>query len=390
MSHSTVSGRKDRHILWLITFIAISIVTMFLVHPIIGLVILVAFGLYYALDFVMVKPNHILLITRWGERLWKKDEHDHYIPVFLGEGLGKLLFRGSFERGIEIDLEINDPELPEQIVSTPDQATSKIKLAMSCRPSASNCIQFLNVGGMEKAIQTLHNTIEEKMRSWAFDSYEGPQTWRELKNAKDLAMAIIVAEITGVEIYQLHPEITPEILFLKYTHKHPTNQKMRTEWGDGQNMSEPYLGDAWLNLNRRLSLFDANDVREMEESIHHLIKITKALRTGKAGVEATSVGLLIEKLGIVDIQEFGKVAEASLNRDVEAEERESENFELETDMGKAEKLKAKLGTSGINKTLDECFQIIMEYKLKREGIHKQSLGSIVQSIVSAMKGGGSI
>jgi hypothetical protein len=387
MSHSTVSGRKDRHILWLITFIAISLAVMFLIHPIMGLIILVAFGLYYALDFVGVKPNHILLISRWGKRLWKKDKHGHYIPVFLGEGWGKLLFRGSFETGTEIDLETKDPELPEQIVSTPDQATSKIKLAMSCKPSASNCVQFLNVGGMEKAIQTLLNTIQEKMRSWAFDSYEGPQTWRELKNADDLAMAIIVAEITGKEIYQLHPQITLEILFLKYTHKHPTNQKMRSEWGDGQNMSEPYLGDPWLNLNRRLSLFHEDEISIMEASIKDLIKTTKDLRTGQAGIDATSVGLLIEKLGIVYIQEFGKVAEASLNRDVEAEERESENFELDTDMGKAERLQSKLATKNITKSLDECFHIIMEYKLKREGIKNQSLGSIVGSIVNAMKGG---
>ncbi len=387
MSHSTVSGRKDRHILWLILVVVISIATMFLVHPIIGLVILVVFGIYYALDFVTVKPNHIRLVTRWGKRLWKKDEHGHDEAVFLSEGLGKLLFRGIFEGGIEIDMETKDPDFPEQTVATPDQVTSRIKMAMSCKPSASNCVQFLNVGGMDKAIQTLHNTIEEKMRSWAFDIYEGPQTWRELKNSKDLTMAILINEITGEDIFLLDPLISIEVLFLKYTHKYPTNQKMRTEWGDGKDIKEPYTGNVWENLDRRIGMYRPDEITSMERDIKNLIDLVKKLRTGTAGIEAHSVGLTIEKLGIVDIQEFGKVAEASIKQEVEAEERKSETFELNTDLDKAEALQKKLSALGVDKTIDDCFRAIIDIKIRREEISNQSLGAIAKAIANAMKGG---
>lgn len=140
-------------------------------------------GIFY----IPNNPPHVGIKTIWGKRT----------DTFLDEGLNFLFLRGIVNNCILIDVTKKNIDFDEQTLTTPDNATTKVKSSISYTPDKDHIINYLNVGGEVGVNHMIQDIEEEKLRIWSRSKTEGPQTWEQMNDAAEEAVKVIISEICG-------------------------------------------------------------------------------------------------------------------------------------------------------------------------------------------------
>lgn len=96
-------------------------------------------------------------------------------------------------------------------------------------------------------------------------------------------------------------------------------------------------------------------------------KITNSLRKGDGVVRIGNLGIILSRLNVTDIKPRGQLAEVAELEAKGRQERRGELFEAGTDFIKAQQLVEAAKKQGEELTLEQAFQIMMEWKATREG-----------------------
>ena len=111
----------------------------------------------------------------------------------------------------------------------------------------------------------------------------------------------------------------------------------------------------------------------------------KAIRSGYGKWPVNHFGIILNRLNLKDMRPFGEVYESLVKLDKEKKERDSETYEVETDLRKAAKLKEEIEKLGKNTSIEECMEKIMNWKITREANEQLSLTALAKSIAGAFK-----
>lgn len=137
--------------------------------------------------FIPNDPPHVGIKTIWGKRT----------DICLEEGLAFLFLRGIINDYLLINIVKKNIDFDEQILTTPDNATTKVKSSISYTPDKDHIINYLNVGGEVGVTHMIKDIEEEKLRIWSRSKTEGPQTWEQMNDAAEEAVKVIISEICG-------------------------------------------------------------------------------------------------------------------------------------------------------------------------------------------------
>lgn len=155
---------------------------LILIPILIGIVALISsfFIKWWALSFLII----LLLFFYNGIVKIQADPPHKGIILFLGKRQEEILNEGW--RFIPLSpiifdfipikvVKINQDLLP-QIIRTPDKAALSIQISATWTPCYNPplLINFLNSGGEEGVKNILEDIIQDRIRSWALSSYEGP------------------------------------------------------------------------------------------------------------------------------------------------------------------------------------------------------------------------
>jgi hypothetical protein len=395
------SERRKSYDIWVITIIFIISILMIsfgdLTLQITGIGFFLISGIFYARDFVQIPnhPPHILLITRLGKKMWKKKD-GRLIPVYLGEGLGKLRLKGILESGILISTKKEDIDFDPQKLMTPDDGEVYVSFSLSYKPDKDNLSNFINIGEHHGFRDMIQQIKDEKLRTWSGNIHEGPQTWEELKESGDIAIAILVKGICGDSMGRVHNEIPTSELIMYKTGRIPSNPKMREKWGDGNTEGEYESSEKWQLLLAKVNALPEAERTALWEAVDERIELIKKIRGGSGSWPIPHMGVLLTRANLGEIlpDKENKVVQASLKLKEEERERDAENYEIQTDLSKAAALQKKIkDTSGEDVSIDACMNQIMKWKMIREGhgyVYDGSMGNIAgfaDMFSSIMKGG---
>lgn len=395
------SEQRKSYGLWIIGLIFLSSVLMILYGnltlQITGIGLFIISSMFYARDFVQVPnhPPHILLITRLGKKMWKKKD-GRLIPVYLGEGLGKLRLRGILESGILINIKKEDIDFDPQTLMTPDDGEVKVSFSLSYKVDKDNLANFINIGEHKGFRDMIQQIKDEKLRTWSRNIHEGPQTWEELVESGDIAIAILVKGICGDSMGRVHNEIPTSELIMYKTGRIPSNPKMREKWGDGKTEGDYDTAEKWEKLLAKVNTLPEAERTTLWEAVDERIELIKKIRGGSGAWSIPHMGVLLTRANLGEMLPVmeNKVVQASMKRKEEEREREAEDYEIQTDLNKATALKEKIKqTSGEDVSLDACMNQIMEWKMIREGhgyVYNGAMGNIAgfaNMLSSIMKGG---
>lgn len=132
-----------------------------------------------------------------------------------------------------------------------------------------------------------------------------------------------------------------------------------------------------------------------EEAAKMLIEAISAMEIPEADLKKVQAGQgdwLLEKFGVtlnrLNLKEmipFGEVYEQALKVKDEKQQREAETYELTTDIQKAKKLQEEFRSLSVEKSIEECMKLIMDWKIQREANTLLTLGAFAKNIASAFK-----
>lgn len=354
-------------------------------------------GICYARDFVQVPnhPPHILLITRFGKKMWGKKD-GKLVPVYLGEGLGKLRLKGILESGILISTKKEDIDFDPQTLMTPDDGEVKASFSISYKVDKNNLANFINIGEHHGFHDMIQQIKDEKLRTWSRNIHEGPQTWEELVESSEIAIAILVKGICGDSIGRVHTEIPTSELIMCRTKREPSNSTMRQKWGDGQTDGDYVTTRKWDKLLSEVEALPKTEQDDLWEAVDRRIDMVKKIRGGNGEWAIPHMGVILVRANLGEMSPVmeNTVVIASMKRKQEEREREAEDYEIDTDLRKAVTLQKKIkDTANQEVSVEACMNQIMKWKMIREGhgyVYDGSMGSIAgfaDMFSSIMKGG---
>lgn len=318
--------------------------------------------IFQGLRKIPAQPPHKGILTIFGKR------HE----IVKDEGWQFFPFHPWWHGVILVNVKKKERDIPPETVRTPDLAESTIPIAITWRPSyndtrndkgkiirkgGQDLIEYLNSGEEEGVNSILEGIISERLREWAMSLEEGPQNWQEAQGATEEAAAVLLKAVVGQELKTI-PSSIPTPVLLKYFNepkRKPTKNEAK-RWGSN-----------WKKVSEemeRLSDDERNNIKKAIENRHS--DIIKA-RQGDGHFKIPQLGIELNRLNIGEIKQKGQLAQAAEMRAKEEQERSGEIYETETDLIKAEQLVKAVAKSGEKISLQEAFQIIMEWKATREG-----------------------
>lgn len=148
------------------------------------------------------KPPFILVITKWGQREWKKDESGNDVIVYAEEGWYSLWLKGLVYDGIPINVSKKEIDFPTITVTTLDGVDTEIPVGMGYTPDKKNPINFLNLQSDDgrdsfKVFEDIiFNIVDQEIRKWA----RTVDTWETLRNTTDEAIKRLLEKICDATI----------------------------------------------------------------------------------------------------------------------------------------------------------------------------------------------
>lgn len=373
-------------------------------------------------------PPHIGLITLLDKKIWRGVK-----PVVIGEGLNWVFLRGIIYNVIPINNKLKQKEFEPQKILTPDNVDVKVPISYSYYVDPEESHTYINIGEEKGVDEAIKKTLEGRLREYSRHPEEGPMTWREmiasgLKTLDYLIKGLCKSEETIVQngydhLVKISDEIPTPILLDWYRQKDPPNSVVRKQWGDGKTEEEenekrekekkekviPSFEKNWKNLEDIINVLagvnnhenpEANEkkVKDFKKKLNGKIKnridLLEKLQLGKANAKIPNLGIYLVRLTIGDVDPSGAIYEAEIALQREEKERNSETYEVETDLAKAIVLKKAIKKMH-KKDADiiECFNAIMKWKMIGDGkgfVYDGQLGTFAglgDLISSVMKGG---
>lgn len=343
-------------------------------------------------------PPHIGLLTKLDKKIWKSDKK----VVVLPEGLVWVFLPKIFYNVILILKERRQKTLSPQKILTPDNVDIKVPITLAWNVNDQECDQFIDIGSDRGVDEHISGIIEGRLREYSRHPEEGPLSWKEmigsgLKTLDFLVKSLCENYENGIDnpkegvdyLEKVNNDYPTQILLDHYEKKDPSNAIVREKWGDGRPRNEPdtkweeYEKDTsfekkWKILEKELKKLSIEEKKELDRKIKKRKELLEKLQKGKANIPIAGTGCFLQRLTIGDIDPSGEIYEADIALQKEERQRTSETFEVDTDIRKAQLLQEKLKDSGKEVSIEECFQIIMKWKMIKDGkgfIYDGSLGN---------------
>lgn len=284
-----------------------------------------------------------------------------------------------------IKIEKVNQDLLSQRLRSPELAELEVPVSITWSPDAESgvsLIQFLNSGGEGGVSNIFSDIIRERLREWAISEIEGPGDWQELMRAGEEASAILLKAVLGDELARI-PSPIPTAVLKRYL-DHPSQpflQSDRKNWGEH-----------WEEIMRSLPS-DPAELQLLKDAVGDRWKLVQMVRRGNGDFRKRELGIVIHRLNVGEIKVLGKLAEAAEQQPKEKQERRGEIFEVETDLQKAQMLVDAAKTAGETLSLQQAYQVVMEWKATREGRGftipgvAPAVAQIAEALFSKMMGG---
>lgn len=190
--------------------------------------------------------------------------------------------------------------------STPDTVSLDMEVNLVYELDQKNYRKFLESGGKDRVAAILEDTIHERVREWSTSAQEGPQTWKEARQAREDAIAVIVKALLGDSIGVVDTELPTTALLKYFDHpqKLPFPSKIKT--------SEFMLwGENWEKLEAAILQRTPEEQEILRKNVEARRKIIKDLMRGVGKQQDVSLGINILKIGFGDIKPPAKIEEAA-------------------------------------------------------------------------------
>jgi hypothetical protein len=219
-------------------------------------------------------------------------------------------------------------------VRTPDMAEIEVETALTFQPDKDNLIEYLNSGGEAGVREILDDMVDEAIRELAITKERPPDTWEEAIGMKEDFAFEILLKIRGILI----PKDSAERSRLKENNK----------------------------------------------------ELLKNLRVGNGTLAVESLGMIINRLNIKNVQPKGKLVEAAEKLAIERRERDAEIVELEHVRARVKELEKDINLSPeqsielIQTERGKVIKTVEEKKLSVSKETRESLEKIVDSLGSSV------
>ena len=236
------------------------------------------------------------------------------------EGWGWFFLYPWVTGAILVDMTRKNQDLaPQGVRTAQDMAEIEVVVSLTWQPDHTNLREYLNSGGEPRVRSILEAVVEEAVREFAADPNRRPNTWEDaIKMRREFIAEIVLAIL-----------------------------------GKGSTSSIP--------------------PEEVGET-------TQELRRGDGKLRLETLGIVLNRVNITSIQPKGGLAKAAELEAKEMRERKGEVVEVETDLIKAQQLMDAAKKTGEILTLQQAYQITMEWKTAREG-HGFALPGIAPAVM---------
>ena len=288
------------------------------------------------LKLIPANPPHKGILTFCGKRQ----------EVALNEGLNFFPLWPLFNF-ILIKVEKINYDLEPQEVRTPDKAMISVMASLTFTPGIEDTpgsfITYLNSGGPEGVKKIIHDTIEDRVKTWAASNREGPSTWMEALALKDDAHEVLVKLILGNILEEVGDPIPTNtwMRFLDKPQSEPTQYDAIRHNGKKWATKNP---DGSWNWDGLQDIFDAYTDRykaELEAKIRRRRKAVRKIREGKGEFGDESLGITIVRFTVNEIEVTGKVAEAAEQAEKESREQDADKVEITNVSNRIAELRAR-------------------------------------------------
>lgn len=222
--------------------------------------------------------------------------------------------------------------LEPQEVRTPDNALISMKIAAAWVPGikgeSDSMINYLDSGGESGVKSILHNTSEDRAKTWASSNQEGPASWREAQTMKDDVLEVLVKAVLGETLERVDEEI-PTTALLRYfavPQQEPSDFDVASSWAEKSEVVLPNgKKKIVFNWNGLLTILSQRS-QEEQDALKARVKIRREqisdLRQGKASLPVRSLGITMIQFVVTEVKLAGDAAAAA--DDAETERRKND------------------------------------------------------------------
>jgi len=321
-------------------------------------------GLVLCLKKIPAEPPSLGVITFWGERKRKvKKEGWRFLAPFFPFLYDVII----------VDVTKKNKDMPANtvIVRTPDLAVLEIPTSLTWTPHPDYLVEYLNCGGEEGVNNILVDIVKERIRGWAMNHQEGPQTFKEALGAREDATNILIKAVAGAKLEKIPCRIPTTILFRYFNEPQiPPTKSEEIIW--------------FPKWERVKEILKEKDEKEIKEAINRRREQIREIQRGNGVQVIPQLGITLNRLNIGDIalQEGSLLWKAAEQKVKEEREQEAEEVELNHVGSRIEKL---MGPPW-NFTKQEARDIVQTErdKVKKEIHDIQGLEGLGQGIGRAL------
>jgi len=318
--------------------------------------------LVLCLKKIPAEPPSLGVITFWGERKNKiKKEGWTFLAPFFPFLYDVII----------VNVEKKNHDLPAETVRTPDLAVLEIPISLTWTPHKKYLIEYLNCGGEKGVNDILADIVKERVRGWAMNHQEGPQTFEEALGAREDAVEILIKAVSGTELKKIPSRIPTTILFKYFNEPQipPTESEIAFGWGE-----------KWEKIDETLQ----NENRtEVENAVSARREQVQDIQRGNGVQPIPQLGITLNRLNIGDIaiKKGTQLEEAAEQEVSEKRQKEAEKVELKHVRGRIKELTA------MDFSLQEARDIVQTERNKvKKQIHDiQGLKGLGLGIGEALK-----
>lgn len=343
--------KRTRFIWTLISIIAIVVAIYFAysINPFLGIgvgIILPYFFIELGWQKVSADPPKKGIITRYGKRMYgfTVDEGWVFLPLY---GFIFKLIQVTFERiPLSFDIETR----------VKDKSEVKIPIGLAIRVDKNNIINYLDSGKLEEVKAHLEDSIDERLREWALSKEEGPSNWEEMINVGVEGVSILVRKLVPRDKLPIIPnwaQDVPTFILLQYF------RRPQPKEGKVMKYTKEWVKDNWekVETNLKAGYKKAKDenpdkfgtykeeLNNLKEKVDERRQVIKNLQRGTGSLKISSLGIIIERLNIGQVELLGDAAKMADKQAVEKIEQEAERTEMENVKGLIEYLMEELDFS---------------------------------------------
>ncbi|MEA2113202.1 MAG: SPFH domain-containing protein [Patescibacteria group bacterium] len=267
-------------------------------------------GLVLCLKKIPAEPPSLGVITFWGERKKKvKKEGWRFLAPFFPFLYDVII----------VDVTKKNKDMPAETVTvrTPDLAVLEIPTSLTWTPHKDHLIEYLNCGGEEGVNNILVDIVRERIRGWAMNHQEGPQTFKQALGAREDATNILIKAIAGTELERVPSRIPTNILFKYFNEPQiPPTKSEEKKWSK-----------EWERVK---NILKGENKEKIKEAVNKRREQIKEIQRGNGVQVIPQLGITLNRLNIGDIaiQKGSLLWEASEKEVKEEREEKAETKEL--------------------------------------------------------------